>query len=154
MAAVNSRLEDELDFDHTRLRRKMMDLPAARRGDENVGNAVGDAPPGGNDLRGKASPLPGRGHRAVLAVPKDSAFRVPLPETLAILDKPGSLEGVRCVTAVVDLPGRPYAVNIDTTFLRRQEDGEVAIKEISAALYEMFERLSRSSDLGRVISDK
>lgn len=155
MAAVNKRLEDELDFDHTRLRRRMMDLQAASRGDENVGTPsemrrLVEAIYAGKGL----SPSAAADIRAVLAVAKDSPFRVPLPETATVMDKPGSLEGVRCVTAVVDLPGRPYAVSIDTTFLRRQEDGEAAIKEISAALYEMFDRLSRSSDLGRVISEK
>ena len=68
-----------------------------------------------------------------------------------MLDKPGELEAVRCVTAVVDLPGRPYAVGIMTTYLQRDADGEAAIREISAALYETFDRLARSSDLGRVI---
>jgi hypothetical protein len=61
---------------------------------------------------------------------------------------------VRCVTAVVDLPGRPYATAIMTTYLRRDEDGEAAIRAISAALYETFDRLARSSEFGRVISDK
>jgi beta-lactamase class A len=155
MAAVNSRLEDEFDFGRTRLRRKMMDLEAASRGDENVGTPsemrrLVEAIYAGKSL----SPALAADIRSVLAVTKDSPFRVPLPDTVVILDKPGSLEGVRCVTAVVDLPARPYAVSIETTFLGRQEDGEAAIKEISAALYEMFDRLSRSSDLGRVISDK
>ena len=90
----------------------------------------------------------------MLATPKESPFRVPLPEGLVVLDKPGSLEAVRCVTAVVDLPGRPYAVSIETTFLEKDEDGAAAIREISAALYEMFDRLARSSDLGRVISER
>ena len=58
------------------------------------------------------------------------------------------------MTAVVDLPGRPYAVSIMTTYLRRDADGEAAIREISAALYEAFDRLARSSDLGRIISEK
>ena len=155
MAAVNSRLEDELDFDHTRLRRKMMDLAAARRGDENVGTPSEMRRLVETIYAGKGlSPALAGDIRAVLAVAKDSNFRVPLPETVTIMDKPGSLEGVYCVTAVVDLPGRPYAVSIETTFLRRQEDGEAAVREISAALYETFERLSRSSELGRVISDK
>jgi beta-lactamase class A len=155
MAAVNSRLEDELDFGHTRLRRKMMDLPAARRGDENVGTPSEMRRLVETIYAGKGlSPALAADIRTVLAVTKDSSFRVPLPETATIMDKPGSLEGVYCVTAVVDVPGRPYAVAIDTTFLKRQEDGQAAIKEISAALYEMFERLSRSSDVGRVISDK
>jgi hypothetical protein len=71
-----------------------------------------------------------------------------------VLDKPGALEGVRCATAVVDLPGRPYAVSINTTYLKQDADGEAAISEISAALFETFDRLARSSDLGRVISEK
>ncbi len=54
----------------------------------------------------------------------------------------------------MDLPGRPYAVSINTAYLRRDEDGEAAIREISAALFETFDRLARSSDLGRVISER
>ena len=155
MAAVNHRLEDDLDLDHTRLRRKMMDLEAARRGDENVGTPsemrrLVEAIYAGKGL----SPAAARDIRAVLATPKDSPFRVPLPEGLVVLDKPGALEAVRCVTAVVDIPGRPYAVSIETTFLKRDEDGAAAIREISAALYETFDRLARSSELGRVISER
>jgi len=155
MAAVNHRLEDDLDLDHTRLRRKMMDLEAAHRGDENVGTPsemrrLVEAIYAGKGL----SPAAARDIRAVLATPKESPFRVPLPEGLVVLDKPGSLEAVRCVTAVVDVPGRPYAVSIETTFLEKDEDGAAAIRAISAALYEMFDRLARSSDLGRVISER
>jgi len=155
MAAVNHRLEDDLDLDHTRLRRKMMDLEAAHRGDENVGTPsemrrLVEAIYAGKGL----SPAAARDIRAVLGTPKDSPFRVPLPEGLVVMDKPGALEAVRCVTAVVDVPGRPYAVSIETTFLKNDEDGAKAIREISAALYEMFDRLARSSDLGRVISER
>ncbi len=155
MPAVNQRIETELGLVHTRLRRRMMDLEAARRGDENVGTPsemrrLVEAIYAGKGL----SPAAARDIRVVLATPKDSPFRVPLPEGLTVLDKPGDLEGVRCVTAVVDLPGRPYAVSIDTTFLRRQEDGASAIREISAALFETFDRLARSSDVGRVISER
>jgi 20S proteasome alpha/beta subunit len=58
------------------------------------------------------------------------------------------------VTALVDLPGRPYVVSIMTTYLRKDQDGEAAIREISAALYETFDRLARSSNLGRIVSEK
>jgi beta-lactamase class A len=154
MDAVNRRL-DSLGLRATRLRRKMMDLEAARRGDENVSTPgemrqLAETMYAGTGL----SKERGRDIMAVAAVPKDSPFRVPLPESLVVADKPGSLEAVRCVTAVVDLPGRPYAVSIMTTYLRRDADGEAAIREISAALYEAFDRLARSSDLGRVISEK
>jgi hypothetical protein len=36
----------------------------------------------------------------------------------------------------------------------RDADGEAAIRDISAAVYETFDRLARSSDLGRVISER
>jgi beta-lactamase class A len=154
MDAVNRRL-DALGLRATHLRRKMMDLEAARRGDENVSTPaemrqLAEALYAGTGLsRERARDL-----LAVAAVPKDSPFRVPLPGGLVVADKPGSLEAVRCVTAIVDLPGRPYTVSIMTTYLRRDADGEAAIREISAALYQTFDRLARSSDLGRVISEK
>jgi beta-lactamase class A len=159
--AVNRRL-DTLGLPHTRLRRRMMDLEAARRGDENVSTpselrrlmeavreGIGLSPARATDLR------------AVASVPKwgtppgqASAFRLPLPEGLRVLDKAGELEGVRCVTAVVDLAGRPYSVAVMTAYLGDDNDGKEAIRAISAALYETFDRLGRSSDLGRVISEK
>jgi beta-lactamase class A len=154
MDAVNRRL-DALGLRATHLRRKMMDLEAARRGDENVSTPaemrqLAEALYAGTGLsRERARDL-----LAVAAVPKDSPFRVPLPESLVVADKPGSLEAVRCVTAIVDLPGRPYTVSIMTTYLRRDADGEAAVREISAAVYHTFDRLARSSDLGRVISEK
>jgi beta-lactamase class A len=154
MDAVNRRL-DSLGLRATRLRRKMMDLEAARRGDENVSTPaemrqLAETMYAGAGLSKERA----RDMMAVAAVPKDSPFRVPLPESLVVADKPGSLEAVRCVTAIVDLPGRPYAVSIMTTYLRRDADGEAAIKEISAALFDTFDRLARSSDLGRIISEK
>ena len=58
------------------------------------------------------------------------------------------------MTAVVDVPGRPYSIAIMTGYLRRDADGEQAIRDLSAAVFETFDRLARSSDLGRVISDE
>lgn len=154
MAAVNRRL-DSLGLPATRLRRKMMDLEAARRGDENVSTPsemrrLAEAMHAGVGLPKDRT----RDLRAVAAMGKHSDFEVTLPGAVSVEGKTGYLEGVRCWTAVVDLPGRPYAVSIVTTYLRRDADGEAAIREISAALYETFDRLARSSDLGRVISEK
>lgn len=154
MDSVNRRL-DALGLPATRLRRKMMDLEAAREGRENVSTAgelrrLAETVYAGTAL----SPAPAKDMRAVAALPKDSPFRLALPGSLPVLDKPGSLEGVRCVGAVVDLPKRPYSVAIMTAYLKRDEDGERAIREISAILYDTFDRLARSSDLGRVISEK
>jgi beta-lactamase class A len=154
MDSVNRRL-DALALPGVRLRRRMMDLDAARAGRENVGTPSGmrrlaEAVFAGTGL----PPERARELRAVASLPKDSSFRQVLPDTLTIMDKPGELEGVRCVSAVVDLPGRPYAISIMTGYLRRDGDGEQAIRDISAAVYETFDRLARSSELGRVISER
>ena len=154
LEAVNRRL-DSLGLPRTRLRRRMMDLEAARRGEENVSTPAEmrrlvEVIYAGTGL----SPERARDIRLVTATTKDTPFRKPLPETLVVLDKDGSLEAVRAAAAVVDLPGRPYSAAIMTTYLRRDEDGEALIREVSAALFETFDRLARSSDLGRVISER
>jgi len=155
MEAVARRL-DALALPGVRLRRKMMDLEAARRGDENVGtpvemrklmevawNGVGLSPERAADLR------------AVAATAESySEFRAALPDGVKAITKSGELEGVRCEIAYVDLPGRPYAAAVMTKYLRRDPDGAAAIREISALLYDTFDRLARSSDLGRIISER
>ena len=154
MDAVNRRL-DALSLPAVRLRRRMMDLDAARAGRENVGTPeqmrrLVEALHAGTGL----SPERAQDLRAVASVVKDSPFRKPLPEGLVVLDKPGSLEGVRCVAAFVEVPGRPYSIAIMTAYLKRDDDGEEAIRAISAAAFDTFDRLARSSDLGRVISER
>lgn len=154
MDAVNRRL-DGLGLTRTRLRRRMMDLEAARRGEENVSTPgemrrLIEAIYAGTGL----SPDRARDIRLVAATVKDTPFREGLPEGLTVLDKDGSLEAVRAAAAVVDLKGRPYAITIMTTYLRHDEDGETLIREVSAAVFETMDRLARSSDLGRIISER
>jgi beta-lactamase class A len=154
MEAVNRRL-DALSLPRTRVQRKMMDLQAARTGRENVSTPTEMLRLVETMYRGTGlSPARAKDMLDVVATPKDSVFRVPLPPGLRVADKDGSLEGVRCVTAVVDLPGRPYAAAIMTTYLRRDEDGEAAIRAISEAIYQTFDRLARGSEHGRVISER
>lgn len=154
MDAVNRRL-DLLELPRTRLQRKMIDLEAARRGRENISTPSEMVRLAEALYRGAGlSPARAKDLLDVAVVEKDSPFRVPLPAGLRVADKPGSLEGVRCVTAVVDLPGRPYAAAIMTTYLRRDEDGEAAIRAISAALFETFDRLARASEHGRVLIEQ
>jgi len=153
--AVNRRL-DALSLPATRLRREMMDLEAARRGDENVATPAELARLATIVYEGQAvSPERAKDLRALVLNPEwGSWFRQGLGEGVKALAKSGTLEGVRCEAAYVDLPGRPYSAAIMTTYLRKDADGEAAIREISAALYETFDRLARASDLGRVISER
>ena len=152
-SAVNARM-DALGLGKTRFRRHMIDLAAARRGEENVSTpremmrlieainrADGLTPALADDLR------------AVVGVPKsaETAFRSALPGELIVLDKGGSLEGVRTATGMVLLKYRPYAAAIMTTALRNEPDGENAIREISRLIYETFDRLDRMSPEGRLL---
>jgi beta-lactamase class A len=153
--AVNRRL-DTLALPRTRLRRPMMDLEAARRGDENVSTPreiarLAEIVAAGEGL----SPERAKDILAVATVADEgSPFRRGLADGVRAVSKPGALEGVRCEAAWVDVPGRPYAAAIMTTYLRREKDGEQAIAELSAAIYDTFDRLARASAYGRTISDR
>ena len=153
--AVNRRL-DVLGLPGTRLRRQMMDLEAARRGDENVSTPGELARLAEVLARGEGlSPARGKDLLAVASVADEgSPFRRGLPEGVRAITKPGALEGVRCEAAWVDLPGRPYSASIMTAYLRREADGEAAIAELSAAIFDTFDRLARSSAYGRIVSDR
>jgi len=52
------------------------------------------------------------------------------------------------------LPGRPYRICVMTTYLKRDADGNPAITRIARLACERFSRLERSSEIGRVVSDK
>jgi len=155
LAPVNQRLTS-LGLPRTRLRRLMMDLEAARRGDENVSTPremarLAEIVAKGDSLSAaRAADL-----LAVAAVADEgSPFRRGLPTGTKAVTKPGALEGVRCEAAWVDVPGRPFSAAIMTAYLRREADGEAAIAELSAAIYGTFDRLARSSEYGRIVSDR
>lgn len=155
MDAVNRRL-DALGLPRTRLRRQMMDLEAARRGDENVSTPREIARLAGIVASGEGlAPERAKDLLAVASVADEgSHFRRGLPDGLRAVSKPGALEGVRCEAAWVDVPGRAYTAAIMTSYLRREADGEAAIADLSAAIYGTFDRLARSSEYGRIVSEK
>jgi beta-lactamase class A len=150
-AAVNARM-DALGLPKTRLRRKMIDIAAARRGEENVSTPLEMMKL--IEIILKAPDLPAElanDLRTVVGLPKSNAFRLPLPGDLTVLDKAGDLEGVRTSTGLVVLKHRPYAVAAMTTALRNEADGESAIREISLLAYELFARLDKASPEGRLL---
>jgi beta-lactamase class A len=153
--AVNRRL-DAAGLPRTRLRRQMMDLEAARRGEENVSTPREMARLAEIVAEGEGlGPERAKDLAAVAAVPDEgSHFRRGLGDGVRAITKPGALEGVRCEAAWVDVPRRPYSAAIMTTYLRREADGEAAIAEISAAVYETFDRLARASEYGRLIGER
>jgi beta-lactamase class A len=152
MQNVNAML-DSLGLTHTRLRRKMMDLQAAKEGRENISTpremmALLDAIYHGKVLNKEST----ADFLKMLSTNKDSWIPRDLPADLKVANKPGSLEAVRNDSGIVFVEGRPYAICVMTSFLRSERDGEEAISKISLDAWRMFDRLSRATEYGRVVS--
>ena len=154
MARVNALL-DRLGLPQTRLKRKMMDLSAAKDGRENVSTPNEMATLLSRLWRADGAVLSPEARSRffdLLATHKDSQIPSGLPADIRIANKPGSLEGVRNDAGIVFLPRRPYVIVVMGTYLKRESDGEEAIRQISRAAFDLFDRLDRATDLGRVIS--
>ena len=152
MQNVNAML-DSLGLTHTRLRRKMMDLQAAKEGRENISTpremmTLLDAIYHGKVLNQQST----ADFFKVLSTNKDSWIPRQLPADLRIANKPGALEAVRNDSGIVFVEGRPYVICVMTSFLRNERDGEEAISQISLETWRLFDRLSRATEYGRVVS--
>ena len=138
---------------HTQLRRKMMDLKAAGEGRENISTPREMMTLLERLYRGQVIGAPLlEDFWTMLATHKSSWLPRGLPAELRIANKPGELEGVRADSGVVFLGNRPYVICVMTTYLANERAGEEAISAISTAAYGMFDRLSRATEYGRVIS--
>jgi beta-lactamase class A len=144
-----------LGLKETKLRRRMIDLEAAKKGNENVSTpremlTLIEKVHAGQALDAAQT----KTYFDLLRLPKESEFHKALPEDVSIADKPGALEGVRCDTGLIDIPGHPFIMSVTTTYLARDDEGGRAIEEVARLAYDYFNRLSRSSSYGRVISYK
>lgn len=152
MQNVNAML-DSLGLAHTRLRRKMMDLEAARQGRENISTpremmTLLDAIYHNKVLNKESS----EEFFKVLSTNKDSWIPRDLPAGLKVADKPGSLEAVRNDSGIVFVEGRPYVICVMAGYLSNEREGEQAISQVSLEAWRMFDRLSRATEYGRVVS--
>jgi beta-lactamase class A len=149
---VNALL-DGLNLTHIRLRRKMMDVRAAAEGRENIATPrelmlLLEALYRGKVLNKQFTD----DFFNLLSTPKSSYIPRELPEDLRIANKPGELEGVRNDCGLIFTGTRPYILCAMSTYLQNERAAGDAISRISGETYRMFERLSRASNLGRVVS--
>jgi beta-lactamase class A len=152
MQNVNAML-DSLGLSHTRLRRKMMDLQAANEGRENISTPremmqLLDAIYHGKVLNKEST----ADFFKMLSTGKASFIPRDLPPDVKVANKPGELEAVRNDSGIVFVEGRPYVICVMTGYLRNERDGEEAISKVSLATWRMFDRLSRATEYGRVVS--
>jgi beta-lactamase class A len=154
MNKVNA-LMDELGLRHVRLRRKMMDLGAAREGRENVATPRELAALLETLYRGKVlGPAATEALFKHLSIHKESDLPRLLPEDVRVANKPGSLEAVRNDSGIIYATGRPFAISVMTTLAGDERAAEQAIAEVGQAAFECFDRIGRASPYGRVISPR
>jgi beta-lactamase class A len=152
MANIEALLDREA-LHQTHLRRKMMDLHAAAEGRENVSTPREMMTLLERLYRGRILSEPWRdSFFQMLSTHKTGYLTHDLPDDLRVANKPGWLEGVRNDSGVVFLERRPYVICVMTTYLANERRGEEAVASISLAAYQMFDRLARASEYGRVIS--
>ncbi|HXG56250.1 MAG TPA: serine hydrolase [Vicinamibacterales bacterium] len=135
-----------------KLRRKMIDLSAARRGDENVGTPSDVAKLLGMIYRGEG--LRKESAEALIGIlkkAKATALRRGVDAGVEVAGKPGTLDGVESDAGIVYLPGRPYLFVAATTYLKDNAAGEAAITAASQAAFDYFSRIAKSSEYGRTI---
>jgi beta-lactamase class A len=145
MANVN-RSMGELGFPQTRLRRRMIDLAAARRNEENVSTPIEMARLMEAIYRGKV--LDEKASREMLEVmtPTKADVRKVIPAGIRVASKPGSLDAVKCEVAVVYLEKRPFVVSVYGTYLKGNLN---PVGTITAILFDYYQRLATSNIYGR-----
>jgi beta-lactamase class A len=154
MANVNVML-DSLGLSHTRLQRKMMDVKAALAGRENLSTPRDMMTLFADLYQGKVLTKPlTDDYFKVLGTHKDSDIPRFIPEDIVIANKPGELAGVRNDVGIVFVPNRPFVIVVMTAYLKHERDGNDAIAKIAGAAFEYFDRVGRSSEYGRIVTER
>ncbi|HEV8613269.1 MAG TPA: serine hydrolase [Gemmatimonadales bacterium] len=151
MERVNG-MRDSLGLKETRLRRRMLDLAAARAGRENTATprelvALLEALWGNRLLSGGLRDDFFR----VLATPKERYLPRLLPEQARIASKPGWLEGVRVDAGIGFVPHRPFAIAVMITYAGDERAAEQVIAELGLLAWRHFEKLGGGGAYGRRI---
>jgi beta-lactamase class A len=146
MTSVNRTL-DELGLKPIRLQRKMIDVAASARGDENLATPRAAMQLMEKLWRGEVvSRKLSDDVLTILRLRKNSPIPKLLPQTIEIANKPGGIEGVACDWGLVFVPNRPYAIAVMTSY--NGGDADEAIAKISRLAYDYFARLARSTKYG------
>jgi beta-lactamase class A len=146
MDAVN-RTMASLGAPQTKLQRKMIRPDASARGEENVSTAREAA-----DLMVRIArcDLPVSREscariRRILEVPKNDAVRRAVPGEVAVASKPGGIEGVAAIWAIVAVPDRPFVLAAMTNY---GGAGDEAITGAARVAYDYVTRLARTTPHG------
>lgn len=142
MERVNA-LMRELGLKATRLRRIMMDAPAALRGEENSSSPLEMAKLAAMIYRGEVA---GSAEIAGILKTVKAAVREAVPARVEVASKPGGIPGVHTETAIVYLEGRPFVFAAAGTALA--EGAANPVLRAAGIAFDHFERLSRMNAYG------
>ncbi len=147
----------------TLLRRRMMDIEAARAGRENVTTPREMAALLERLYRGQLLNT-GNTRQAIEVMKRNerTPIKKGLPPGVEAADKDGELEGVRCGSGLVFVTGgpppggapgapavRPLLISVMTAYLKSDGAGEAFISDVTRAAYDYFSRLAVSTEHGR-----
>lgn len=150
MEKINATMRG-LGLEQTKVRRRMIDLAASKRGDENVSTPAEAA---------KIMEVLHRGEFVdrstsdaileILKMPKRGDFNAALPESVPVAFKPGGIAGVATEWAIVYLPKRPYVIVGMENYAVGNEASEM-MQKASRIMYDYFSRLARASAHGTYV---
>src|SRR5213596_1814975 len=151
---VNAMLRS-LGLSKTVMRRKMMNIAAARRGDESVATPQQMVRLLEAIFKEKAVDKESTaGLIKQLSTKKDSYIPRLLPDDVQVANKPGELEGVRNDSGIVFAAHRPFAISVMTAYDRDEKAAERAISDVALEAYHYFEMRGKTSEYGRILSSK
>lgn len=139
----------ELGLPGTRLQRKMIRQEQSARGNENLSTPLEAATLMRRILECDL-PMPAddcREMQAVLAIPHAGPIQDGTGPGVRVLQKTGSIAGVRTSWGVVDLEGRPYALAVMGNYGETPEIS-AEIETVAALSYWYFTRLASATEYG------
>jgi len=148
---VNAMLHS-LGLPKTLLRRKMMDIAAARRGDENIATPQEMVRLLEAIFKEKALDKQATAEFIKqLSTLKQSYLPRYVPESVQVANKPGELEGVRNDSGIVFAQNQPFAISVMTAYDRDEKAAERAIGEVALEAYRYFDMRGKTSEYGRAL---
>ncbi len=151
MEATNE-LMTALGLSSTRLRRKMQDQEAVARNAENVSTPADAVCLMRALYEGQPSPGVAEQCLAILRKPNRGPIERAMGPGVAVSNKPGGMDRVRCDAGIVWLPRHPYALAVMSKFGMehpyRQENRIVAVVQL---IHDYMVTIDRSSSWGQGI---
>jgi beta-lactamase class A len=151
MQNVNARLR-KLGLTKTMLRRKMIDVAAAKRGDENVSTpqemvrlleAIYKEKALNKELTAELIKQ--------LSTKKESYIPRELPPDVQVANKPGDLDGIRTDSGIVFVKNRPFVISVMTAYDRDERAAERMIGEVALQAFRYFDIRGKTTEYGRVL---